>query len=367
MAYMSEDKILGFWFQIQIQVVPDVVLSQTPQTIEEAKAATSSRSVLAGIMANPAGFGRYKFAIEQARYFKDQSISDPADHTALQVDKALVNVAALMLENISGRVSVEVDPRKVHDVDALKHRAEQLVRLFSEVGVPKERIVLRMPGTWEAIQAAKVLEKEGLACHLVGIYSFVQAVAAAQAGVSVLQVNVGRLSDWFDKHPGVLRDRNAPREAAAMAAAGYGASQANPGVLLMEKIYAYCQRFHAKTKLMASGLRTKTEVLGLAGLDFLIVGPRVLEALQSTATLEGYNDGLRASVDDSRGVQARLTPAFAEAYEFNPLETGVVDKATFEDQLTLAGRELLEQTVSRLVDDAHRLEPIFLNQVGGQE
>ena len=334
------------------------------QNVEKAKAVTASRGVIAGIMANPTGSGRYKFAIEQARYYRRDD--DNADRATLMVDKALVNVGALMLEGVAGRVSTEIDPRIAYDSDKLVARGRQLISLYSDVGVTKDRIVLRMPATWEAIQAAKVLESEGVSCHLVCIFSFVQAVAAAQSGASVLQINVGRLADWYDRHPGVLRDRNAPLESRAMAMAGYGAAQANPGILLVEKVYVYLQTAHPKTKLMASGLRTKSEALALAGCDYLVVGPRVLEALQNATTLEGYNDGLR-TVDDESGVSARLTPGFAAAYELSPYETGIVDKNLFDDQLGLAGRDLLTESVKRLVDDATRLEPLFLNLAGGNE
>ena len=80
--------------------------------------------------------------------------------------------------------------------------------MYREVGVERERVLLRMPATWPAIQAAKVLEAEGIACHLVLVYSFVQGAAAAQAGISVVQPNVGRLHDWYNRHPGVIRDPN---------------------------------------------------------------------------------------------------------------------------------------------------------------
>lgn len=315
--------------------------------------------------ANPTGFGRYKFAIEQARYYQKGSPVVGADRTALQVDKAIVNVGSLMLEGVTGRVSTEIDPRFAHDTDKLIARGRQILALYADVGVSKDRIVLRMPATWEAIQAAKVLESEGAATHLTCVFSFVQAVAAAQAGVSVIQINIGRLSDWYDRHPGVLRDPNAPLEARAMAMAGYGAAEANPGILLVEKVYSYIRKANPKTKIMASGLRSKAEALALSGCDYIIVGPRVLESLQSSSTLEGYNDGLHTT--DDGGVPARLTPEFAANYELSPNETGVVDKSTFEEQLGLPGKDLLTDSVNRLVDDANRLEPIFLNQAGGQE
>lgn len=101
-------------------------------------------------------------------------------------DKALVNVGGLMLENVSGRVSTEVDPRVAHDTDKLIARGRQLAEMYADIGVPEDRIVLRMPATWQAVQAAKALEADGIACHLVLVYSFVQAAAAAQAGVCVV-------------------------------------------------------------------------------------------------------------------------------------------------------------------------------------
>ena len=270
-----------------------------------------------------------------------------------------------MLEGVSGRVSTEIDPRFAHDTEKLISRGRQILSLYADVGVSKDRIVLRMPATWEAIQAAKVLESEGAATHLVCVFSFVQAVAASQAGVSVIQINIGRLSDWYDRHPGVLRDPNAPLEARAMELAGYGAAQANPGILLIEKVFAYINNAHPKTKIMASGIRTKTEAMSIAGCDYIIVGPRVLEALQSASTLEGYNDGLHTANESDAG--ARLSASFAKNYDLSPNETGIVDKATFEEQLGLPGRDLLDESVKRLVDDANRLEPLFLNQVGGNE
>jgi len=308
-----------------------------------------------------------QFAIEQARYYQSSGLQG-TERTAIQVDKALANVSAIMLESISGRVSVEIDPRLAHDTGKLLARARQLLSLFSENGVPKDRILIRMPATWEAIQAAKTLEAEGTATHLVCIFSFVQAAAAVQAGVSVIQINVGRLSDWYDRNPGVLRDPNAPREARAIAMAGYGAAEANPGLLLAEKVFSYCKQANPKTKLMVSGLRTKQETLSLAGCDLLVIGPRVLEALQASATLDGYNDGLHASSDStSGGVTPRLTADFAAAYQIDPVETRAVDEISFNDLLGIAGKELLQESVKRLVDDANRLEPLFLNQVGGQE
>lgn len=205
----------------------------------------------------------------------------------MRVDRALANVAAIMKDNVTGRVSVEVDPRLANDSDALTHRGQQLAELCVEAGAPKDRIVLRIPATWEGIQAAAALEAQNIATHLISTFSFVQTAAAAQVGTSVVQINVGRISDWYDRNPGVLRDPHGPREGRAMMMAGYGTASPNPGVLLVEKAWSYCKNHHSKTKIMASGLRSKEEALALAGCDFLVMGPRVLESLGSASTLSG--------------------------------------------------------------------------------
>ncbi|PSC70606.1 putative transaldolase [Micractinium conductrix] len=349
-------------------VVPDVLLSQSLQKVEAPNAATTSRSVLAGIMSTPASMRRYQFAIQQARFYDKCQLEGGNDVVSCQVDKALVNVGSMFLETVTGRVSTEVDPRIAHDKDKLVARGRQLVAMYHEVGVERERVLLRMPATWAAIQAGKQLEAEGIACHLVLVYSFVQGAAAAQNGIGVVQPNVGRLHDWYNRHPGVIRDPNEPSERWAMARAGYGSEQVNPGILLVEKLYNYIQKHHGgHTKVMASGLRTKAEALSLAGCDFLVVGPKVLTALNSATTLDGYNTGLSAAEDMPGSVDARLSPQLAQAAEFLPEELATVDEARFNEGLGMAGKELLAEGVSRLVEDANKLEPFFLNLAGGQE
>lgn len=112
------------------------------------------------------------------------------------MDKALVNVGALFLEKVSGLVSTEVDPKCARDEAALIARGRGLIALYAEMGVPKERVILRIPATWQGIQAAHALEAEGIATQVVLVYCFAQGAAAAQAGASLVQPNVGRLLDW---------------------------------------------------------------------------------------------------------------------------------------------------------------------------
>ena len=129
-----------------------------------------------------------------------------------------------------------MDPRLAQDAAGLRKNAAVIMSMCLENGIPKERILIQMPATWAAIEAAKGLELEGLQTHLVDVYSYGQAVAAIDSGVSVLQLNVGRINDWYDRNPGAIRDPSGPRETQAMAMAGCAVVE-NPGLPLLYKIY----------------------------------------------------------------------------------------------------------------------------------
>lgn len=310
--------------------------------------------------------------MEQASFYdKASQAPTPEAAAALRVDKALVNVGALFLENVTGRVSTEVDPKCADDAQALTARGRQLVKLYEEVGVPADRIILRIPATWAGIRAASELEKEGVATHLVLIYSFAQGVAAAQAGVAVIQPNVGALADYYSRHPGMIRNPKGPRQAAMAVQDAYSELE-NPGLLLVQDLYCFVKKYCPKTLIMASGLRSKQEALRLAGCDYLVVGPRVLEALAATSTLEGYNDGLHASTEgvtseDEEGFRPILTQELADATDFSPRELAELDEDLFLDRLGPAGETLLNDGLTRLRGDAERLEELLQSVASGQE
>lgn len=348
-------------------VIPDSFVHSMNAKAHSLKSGTVSRRIVAGIMANPTSFGRMKFSIEQARLFKRDGLG-PEENDTLQVCKALVNVAGIMLEDIvsdpSGRVSIEVDPRVAYDTDALVAQGELIWSMCAENGISKDRILVQMPATWEAIEAAGRLELQGVETHLTGIYSYGQAVAACNHGVSVISVNVGRIHDWYDKNPGAARDPTGPRETQAMAKAGYGGPLQNPGIPLVKKIYTYIHHAGGKTKIIASGMRTKKETLALAGCDYLVVGEHILKSLASTSTLDGYNDGLSAQQQYAGTMSPAMSPDQAAASE---VEKIFVASANFKDALGLIGSDLLSSDIERSIEDARRLEPIFMNRVGGQE
>ncbi|DBA67125.1 TPA: hypothetical protein ACH3X2_001449 [Trebouxia sp. C0005] len=335
-------------------IIPDTVLMQKIEELE-LQAATVSSTVLAGMMGNPRVAREYQMAIEHGiQYDKCQTDSHKL---ACILDKALANVGAIFAEQVEGRVSTEVDPRAAYDTDKMLSRAHNLIENYKENGISSDRILIRLPATWQGIQAAKQLEQEGVAAHVTLIYSFVQAQAAAQAGVSVIQPNVGRIMDWYKKHPGYIKNQRGPRSDG-----GSLFDNDNPGVQLAERIYNYCAKYHPKTKVMVAGFRSKADALALAGVDYLVLNERIVDSLDKASTLQGYNDGFRADEkDDESGVPQQLSSDSAQQVEFSSSETVEVTRQLFEEGLGMAGLELLDTGIKSLVEDVNRLEPIFSN------
>ena len=235
------------------------------------------------------------------------------------------------------------------DTDAIVSRARAMLALYEERGVKKDRVLIRIPATWEGIEAAGRLEAEGTATHVILVSSFAQAAAAAQAGVTIVQPNIGALADWYRSHPNFPRNAKGPREDSGFSDASY-----SPGIELAKRIWLFNQRFFAKTKVMVSGIRSKDDALALAGVDFLVAGPKVLEALRETPTRAGYNDGLSAAsapADDA----VPLTAEAAASTEFAEAETAKMTKQLFEEGLGTVGRDLLEEGLKKLCADVDRL------------
>lgn len=335
-------------------IIPDTVLMQKVEELE-LQAATVSSTVLAGMMGNPRVAREYQMAIEHGIQY-DKCQIDASSKLACILDKALANVGTIFAEQVEGRVSTEVDPREAYDTDNMLSRAHTLIENYKENGVSIDRLLIRLPATWQGIQAAKQLESEGIAAHVTLIYSFVQAQAAAQAGVSVIQPNVGRIMDWYRKHPGYIKNQKGPRSDG-----GSLFDDDNPGVQLAERIYNYCRKYHPKTKVMVAGLRNKADALALAGVDYLVLNERIVHSLDAATTLQGYNDGFRADKPGDDSVPQQLSADSAQQAEFSSSETVEITRQLFEEGLGMAGLELLDSGIKTLVEDVNRLEPIFGN------
>jgi transaldolase len=184
------------------------------------------------------------------------------------LDKVFVNFGLEILKIVPGRVSTEVDARLSFDVDGSVAKARHLIALYEAAGIPRNRILIKLATTWEGILAARKLEKEGIHCNMTLLFSLHQAIACAEAGVTLISPFVGRILDWYKKAEGVT---------------SYAPAQ-DPGVKSVTTIYHYYKKFGYKTQIMGASFRNKEEILELAGCDLLTIAPSLLEELQKSTT-----------------------------------------------------------------------------------
>jgi transaldolase len=363
------------WVARRSHLVPDTLLFSTAGG-GKPEAATVSAAVLNAALASATLTSAAKpwaQAVAAAVAFDRCAKFSGDARLACQLNKAFANVGALAADGVEGRVAVELDPRLADDAQALVEKAQALLALFDEAKVPRSKLIFRVPATWAGIQACGTLESQGVATQAYLVFSLVQAAAATQAGVSVISPNVGRTRDFYNRFPNVVRDPHGPREDA-----GGGSATSDPGVALARRVYKYAKKFGkkgAEPKVMAAGLRSRADVLALAGCDFLVVPARVLGQLAESATVSGYNDGLSGAAagggdDDDElagGSENRpLTPALAAAdAEIEALPK--LDAEAFEDGLGMAGKALLEQGLSGMAFEMERLELTLKEMVAGTE
>lgn len=186
------------------------------------------------------------------------------------VDQVLVRFGLEILKIVPGRVSTEVDARLSFDTAATIARARRLVELYQRAGVGRERVLIKVAATWEGIQAAKALEHEGIRCNLTLLFAFCQAVACAEAGVTLISPFVGRIHDWHKKAAGTAWD------AVAMAGAN------DPGVRSVAQIYTFYKHFGIATEVMGASFRNVGQIQALAGCDLLTISPDLLAQLQAS-------------------------------------------------------------------------------------
>lgn len=201
----------------------------------------------------------YKHLVDEAIEFAK---GKPTPLTAA-LDKVFVNFGLEILKLIPGRVSTEVDARLSYDIEGSIDKAHTLIGLYEQAGIDRKRILIKLASTWEGVQAAKVLEKEGIHCNMTLMFSMPQAIACAEAGATLISPFVGRIFDWYKKAEG--RDSYPPEQ--------------DPGVLSVTEIFNYYKKFGYPTQVMGASFRNKEEILELAGCDLLTIAPTLLEEL----------------------------------------------------------------------------------------
>lgn len=182
---------------------------------------------------------------------------------SLVMDKLAVNFGAEITKIVPGYVSTEVDARLSFDKEATIAKAKKIIELYKEAGIDKSRILIKVASTWEGIEAAKVLEKEGITCNLTLLFSLAQAIACAEGEITLISPFVGRIMDWYKKNDGV---------------SGYAAKE-DPGVKSVTTIFNYYKKFGYKTIVMGASFRNTDEILQLAGCDKLTISPNLLDEL----------------------------------------------------------------------------------------
>ena len=249
------------------------------------------------------------------------------------VEEALDEICVIfgkeILKIIPGRVSTEVDARLSYDTEGTIEKARKLISLYEELGISKNRVLIKIASTWEGIKAAEVLEKEGIHCNLTLLFGFAQAVACAEAAVTLISPFVGRILDWYKSKTG--------RES-------YPGNE-DPGVVSVTKIFNYFKAYDYKTEVMGASFRNVDEIIELAGCDLLTISPKLLEKLRNT--------------------EAPLLKKLDRSNPSNHLEKITVDFQKFNDLMkedTMASEKLEEgiKGFSRAIEQlesqlAHRL------------
>ena len=184
----------------------------------------------------------------------------------LAFDKLAVSFGLKILEIIPGRVSTEVDARLSYDTEGSIAKGREIIAQYAAAGVDKERILIKIASTWEGIQAAAVLEKEGIHCNLTLLFGIHQAIACAENGITLISPFVGRILDWYKKDTG--RASYEPAE--------------DPGVISVTQVYNYYKKFGYKTQVMGASFRNIGEITELAGSDLLTISPQLLNELAAT-------------------------------------------------------------------------------------
>ncbi|XP_015609122.1 probable transaldolase [Cephus cinctus] len=276
---------------------------------------------------------KYVPLLDKAVQYGKKVGSTLAEQTEAAIDMTCVLFGLEILKIIPGRVSTEVDARLSFDKEASIEKAKKLIALYEEAGISKERVLIKLASTWEGIQAAKELEdKYGIHCNLTLLFSFGQAVACAEAGVTLISPFVGRILDWYVANT----DQKS-----------FDAKE-DPGVISVTKIYNYYKKFDYKTVVMGASFRNIGEIRELAGCDLLTISPKLLEELEKS----------------NEPIQSILNPATAKKSDLKQIN---LDEANFrwllnEDQMAT---DKLSDGIRKFAVDMRKLEKLLQEKIQG--
>jgi transaldolase len=260
---------------------------------------------------------------------KDSALSSSAKVEAI-IDDLLVLFGTEILKIVPGRVSTETDARLSFDLEGSIKKGRQLIALYEQRGIPRERVLIKIASTWEGIKAAEQLRKESINCNLTLLFSFSQAVACAEAGVRLVSPFVGRIYDWYKANTG--KDYK-------------GAD--DPGVISVTRIYNYFKNFDYQTEVMGASFRNTGQIVYLAGCDLLTISPNLLEDLSKS------NDPM----------ERKLSPEIAKAFQAEKIS---LDEKTFrfefnEDPMAV---DKTAEGIRKFSADIVKLEKVISSRLG---
>src|SRR5262249_665109 len=282
------------------------------------------------LLLHAAELPQYQNLVEDALKFALHAGGDKEARSEAFMDKLFVDFGCEILKIVPGRVSTQVDAGLSLDTEGTLAKARRLIGMYKTAGIGRDRVLIKIASTWEGIRAAEQLEREGIHCNLTLLFSFAQAVACAEAGVTLISPFVGRIYDWYRKERGV-KDIPACED---------------PGVTSVTRIYDYFKKFGYKTQVMGASFRNVDQIVRLAGCDLLTISPDLLLQMEKT---EG-------------SVSRRLSVDAAKASDAQKIH---LDEKTFrwmhnEDAMAT---EKLAEGIRKFYADARKLEQYALARV----
>jgi transaldolase len=261
----------------------------------------------------------------------DRKKSSLSGHEQIEdiCDHLLVQFGTDILQIVPGRVSTETDARLSYDVEGSINKARRLIKLYEDRKIPRERVLIKIASTWEGLNAAEQLQKEGIYCNLTLMFSLPQAVRAAEAKVQLISPFVGRIYDWYKKE--MKRDYTGPED---------------PGVQSVNEIYMYYKKFGIPTEVMGASFRNTGQILELVGCDCLTISPELMEELARS----------------NQPVERKLTPEKAKSANIEKLQ---LDEKKFRWMLNdnAMAYEKTGEGIRRFAADVVKLEKFIASKL----
>lgn len=298
-----------------------VIVADTGDIAAIARAKPQDATTNPSLLMKSAQLAQYRHLLDEA-YAYGQRQAGQREQTIAFMDRLNVVFGCEILKIVPGRVSTELDAVFSFDIEGSVSKARRLIALYEEAGVERERVLIKLAATWEGIKAAELLEQSGIHTNLTLIFSFAQAVACAEAGVTLVSPFVGRITDWHKRTLGVSE---IPRDA-------------DPGVASVTRIYEYYKRHGYRTSVMGASFRTLEQVLDLAGCDLLTLNPELIAELAAT------NGSVKRRLSPANGTPSAAPPRLSEA------------RFRFDHNEDAMAVELLSSGIRAFNRDARKLE-----------